>query len=278
MTTDRYAVIGHPIDHSRSPEIHQAFARATDDDIRYERIDPGPDGFDEAVTGFFASGGKGLNITVPFKETAYAWCDRTGEAASRAGVVNTLTVDALAGAIVGDNTDGVGLVRDLENNLGVTIADTRILVVGAGGAARGVVGPLLDAGPATLTIANRTERRAHLLAGDFWDVGPIQALSFDALADEAPFDRVINATAAGLGGGAPPIPDGLLRDGGVAYDLVYGDKAEPFLAWAREAGAAIASDGLGMLVEQAAESFRIWRGAHPDTAPVLAAMRAGETP
>lgn len=278
MTTDRYAVIGHPIDHSRSPEIHLAFARTSDDDIRYERIDPGPEGFDEGATGFFASGGKGLNVTVPFKETAYQWCDRTGDAAGRAGVVNTLSVDASAGAIVGDNTDGVGLVRDLEENLGVTLSDTRVLLLGAGGAARGVVGPLLDAGPTTLTIANRTERRAHLIAGDFWDVGPIQAISFDELADEAPFDRVINATAAGLGGGVPPLPDDVLREGGVAYDLVYGDKAEPFLTWARGAGAVIATDGLGMLVEQAAESFRIWRGVHPDTGSVLAAMRAGETP
>ncbi len=278
MTTERYAVVGHPIDHSRSPEIHLAFARASDDDIRYERIDPGPDGFDQAVTGFFASGGKGLNVTVPFKETAYQWCDRTGEAAARAGVANTLTVDASAGAIVGDNPDGIGLVRDLEDNLGVDLSGSRILVLGAGGAARGVVGPLLDAGPAALTIANRTERRAHLLAGDFWDVGPIQGVSLDGLGGEAPFDCVINATAAGLAGGAPPLPDGLLRDGGVAYDLVYGDKAEPFLAWARAAGAALATDGLGMLVEQAAESFRIWRGIPPDTAPVLAAMRAGQTP
>jgi len=278
MTTDRYAVIGHPIDHSRSPEIHFAFARASDDDIRYERIDPGPEGFDEGATGFFASGGKGLNVTIPFKKTAYEWCDRTGDAAGRAGVVNTLSVDASAGAIVGDNTDGVGLVRDLEDNLGVTLSETRILVLGAGGAARGVVGPLLDAGPAALTVANRTERRAHMLAGDFWDVGPIHGTAFEDLGAEEPFDRVINATAAGLGGGAPPIPDGLLREGGVAYDLVYGDKAEPFLAWARGAGASIATDGLGMLVEQAAEAYRIWRGLQPDTGPVLAAMRAGETP
>jgi shikimate dehydrogenase len=278
MSTDRYAVIGHPVDHSRSPEIHLAFARATDDDIRYERLDPGPEGFDKGVTGFFASGGQGLNVTVPFKETAFEWCDRAGEAASRAGVVNTLTVDAAEGVILGDNTDGIGLVRDLGDNRGVTLADARVLILGAGGAARGVVGPLLDAGPATLAVANRTERRAHLLAGDLWDASPIQGLSLDELADEAAFDIVINATAAGLGGSAPPVPADVLAAGGVAYDLVYGDKAGPFLAWAREAGAGTATDGLGMLVEQAAESYRIWRGVQPDTRSVLAAMRGGETP
>jgi len=278
MPTDDYAVIGHPIDHSRSPEIHAAFARYTGDEIRYERIDPGPEGFDEAVTGFFAQGGQGLNVTVPFKEIAYQWCDRAAGTAERAGVVNTLTVDSTEGEIVGHNTDGVGLVRDLDDNLGVTLADRRVLVVGAGGAARGIVGPLLEAEVAAMVVANRTERRAHLIAGDFYDTGPITGISLDEMAEADPFDILINATAAGLGGYLPHVAESVLRDGGVAYDLIYGEKARHFLDWAGNAGAGLCADGLGMLVEQAAESFRIWRGLHPDTRHVLADLRAGETP
>lgn len=273
MATDRYAVIGHPVDHSLSPEIHAAFARETGEDLVYERIDAPPDGFDAAAAGFFDAGGRGVNVTVPFKAEAYVWCARASERATRAGVVNTLAVGD-DGVIAGDNTDGVGLVRDLGGNLGVTLAGGRLLLVGAGGAVRGVLGPLLEAGPATVTIANRTAARAHELADAFADAGAIQGASFEALAGTAPFDVVVNASAASLGGAVPPLPDGVLRPGGTVYDLMYGDSARPFLDWGRAAGAATAVDGLGMLVEQAAESFRIWRGVHPGTAAVLARLRA----
>jgi len=269
---DRYAVIGHPVAHSLSPTIHARFAAQTGQALEYGRIDAPADGFATAASGFFATGGRGLNVTVPFKAKAFAWSGRASERAARARVVNTLTATA-DGTVEGDNTDGTGLVRDLTVNLGLGLAGTRILLVGAGGAARGVTGPLLEAGPGALVVANRTAERAQALAEAFGDTGPVHGCGFDALCAEAPFDVVINATAASLGGELPPLPDSVVGAGGTVYDMMYGEPAHPFLDWGRRAGAVRAVDGLGMLVEQAAESFRIWRGARPDTDPVLAELR-----
>lgn len=271
---DRYAVIGHPVEHSLSPAIHARFAEQTGEALEYGRIDVPRDGFVAAAARFFAEGGRGLNVTVPFKAEARAWCTRASAPARRAGAVNTLSA-AADGTVDGDNTDGPGLVRDLVGNLGLTLAGARLLLVGAGGAARGVLEPLLTAGPAEVVIANRTPARAQELAAAFAADGPVTGGGFDALADSGAFDVIINASAASLGGRLPPLPDGLVRRGGAVYDMMYGPAAGPFLDWGRRAGAATAVDGLGMLVEQAAESFHIWRGVRPRTAPVLAALRAG---
>ncbi len=263
---DRYAVIGHPVAHSKSPWIHAQFARATGEDIAYDAIDAPPAGFVAAVEKFRAAGGKGLNVTLPFKEEAFRLCAGTSARAAAAQAVNTLVLDRAQP--FGDNTDGVGLVRDLTVNLGRSLAGAHVLLLGAGGAAQGVLAPLAEAGAAAIVVANRTPARAEALAARLRGVA---ACSFDALAGRA-FDLVVNATSAGLGGELPRLPPGLFRPGALAYDMVYGRDTE-FLAMARAAGAA-ASDGLGMLVEQAAESFLVWRGVRPDTREVLAALRA----
>jgi shikimate dehydrogenase len=264
--TDHYAVFGHPIAHSKSPHIHAAFARQTGQDMTYEAILAPLDGFAASVAAFIAAGGRGANVTVPFKEEAFELASRLSPRAERAGAVNTLAFDA--NGILGDNTDGAGLVADLTRNLHCTLAGTRILLLGAGGAARGVIGPLLDQRPATLVIANRTVSRAQELA-DLFDRG-VLACGFDAV--NTPFDLVINATAASLAGELPPLSPGIFTVDTLAYDMMYG-RDTPFLGFARAEGAATA-DGLGMLVEQAAEAFHRWRGVRPDTAPVIAALRA----
>jgi shikimate dehydrogenase len=264
--TDRYAVFGHPIAHSKSPQIHAAFARQTGQDMTYEAILAPKDGFAASVADFVAAGGRGANVTVPFKEEAYRLANRLSSRAQRAGAVNTLSFEA--GAVVGDNTDGAGLVADLTRNQHCALAGRRILLLGAGGAARGVIEPLLDQQPAALVIANRTVSRAQDLAALF-DRGA-RACGFDAL--DSPFDLVINATAASLAGELPPLSPRVFTPDTLAYDMMYG-RDTPFLAFARAHGAANA-DGLGMLVEQAAEAFYLWRGARPDTAPVIAALRA----
>jgi shikimate dehydrogenase len=246
---DRYAVIGNPVAHSKSPWIHAQFARATGEDIDYGRIEAPPDGFVRAVEAFRAQGGKGLNVTLPFKGEAFRFCAATSERAAAAQAVNTLVLDR--GKPWGDNTDGVGLVRDLEVNLGRRLGGARVLLMGAGGAAQGVIGPLAQA------LAARVRGAA--------------ACGYEALAGRS-FDLVVNATSAGLAGELPPLPAGLFAPGAFAYEMVYG-RVTPFMAMARAAGAQVA-DGLGMLVEQAAESFLVWRGVRPDTAPVLAALRA----
>ncbi|MSQ53945.1 MAG: shikimate dehydrogenase [Betaproteobacteria bacterium] len=263
---DRYAVIGNPVTHSKSPWIHAEFARQTGQDIDYGRIEAPLEGFEAAVATFRAAGGRGLNVTLPFKEGAYRIATHLSERARAAAAVNTLTF--AANGTSGDNTDGVGLVRDLQQNLGFALRGRRVLLVGAGGAAQGVVQPLIAAGVARLVIANRTAERARALAGRF---AGLRGCGFGELAEER-FELVINATSAGLSGHAPELPPGILDAGGVAYDMVYG-RDTPFLAQARALGAR-ACDGLGMLVEQAAESFFIWRGVHPQTAPVLQALRA----
>lgn len=264
---DRYAVIGHPIAHSKSPWIHAQFARATGEDLTYDAIDAPLDGFVAAVEKFRAAGGKGLNVTLPFKQQAFHYCAGSTARAATAQAVNTLLLDREQP--FGDNTDGVGLVRDITVNLGRRLAGAQVLLLGAGGAAQGVIAPLVEAGAAALVVANRTTARAQALATR---LPGIVACGFDALAGRA-FDVVVNATSAGLSGELPRLPKGLFRPGALAYDLVYGRDTE-FLAMARAAGAAT-SDGLGMLVEQAAESFLVWRGVRPATRPVLAALRAG---
>ncbi len=261
--SDRYAVIGNPVAHSKSPWIHAEFARAAGHDIEYTRIEAPLDAFAQALERFRAAGGKGVNVTVPFKQQAFELCRRTSDRARVAQAANTLVL----GDAFGDNTDGVGLVRDISGNLGLSLKGKRLLLLGAGGAAQSVVGALLDAGVARLAIANRTVSRAQALAARF--PGSL-ACGYDTLAGQS-FDVVINATSAGLANASPPLPAGVLGKDMLAYDMLYG-RDTPFLAAARVAGAR-ACDGLGMLVEQAAESFFLWRGVRPATRPVLAKLR-----
>jgi shikimate dehydrogenase len=263
--TERYALIGHPVAHSKSPWIHQRFASATRQDMEYGLIEAPLDRFVETVEAFRDNGGRGLNVTVPFKEQAFAWCRDTTARAARAEAVNTLMLEEGRG----DNTDGVGLVRDVTVNLGVPLAGKAVLIMGAGGAARGVVPALLESGVGRVVLANRTMGRAEAVAARF-DL--VDARTFESLVGER-FDVIVNATSAGLSGEVAGLPAALLGAGVLAYDMTYGSET-PFLAAARRAGAQV-SDGLGMLVEQAAESFLVWRGVRPDTAPVLAELRGG---
>ncbi|QNM96933.1 shikimate dehydrogenase [Chitinimonas koreensis] len=268
--TDRYAVLGNPVAHSKSPAIHAAFAAQTGQKLRYERIEAPLAGFIETVADFFAMGGAGCNVTVPFKEEAFRFANLLTERAEQAGAVNTLWLDDEG--VTGDNTDGVGLVRDLRRHL--ALAGRRVLLLGAGGAARGAIGALLAERPAALVVANRSADKAALLAERFAALGPIRGCGYEDLAGE-PFDLVVNATSASLAGAALPLPASLWRPETVAYDMMYGRGLTPFLEQARAGGAGPLLDGLGMLVEQAAEAFFLWRGARPDTAPVLADLRAG---
>ena len=273
--TDRYAVIGHPIAHSKSPAIHAAFARQTGQDLEYGRLLGALDDFTGDVRRFLAAGGRGLNVTVPFKEQAWALADERSARAELAGAVNTL-IRLDDGRLRGDNTDGVGLVRDLSENHDFDFTGTRVLMLGAGGAARGVLQPLLETGLARLVIANRTASKALELARLGAALGPVEGCGFDGLAGER-FDLIINATSAGLADAVPAIPDDCLAPGGWIYDMLYGDRPTPFCRWGSEHGAARVLDGLGMLVEQAAESFRLWRGVRPDTAPVIESLRQPES-
>jgi len=268
--TDRYAVIGNPVQHSRSPQIHAAFAAQTDQDMSYERLLGDLEDFESDVAGFFGAGGCGLNVTVPFKERACRLADSLSPRARAAGAVNTLI--GSDGVLYGDNTDGVGLVRDLGCNHMFGLAGARILLLGAGGAARGVLRPLLDEKPSCLTIANRTASKAVALADAAAGCGPVEGYGLDQLAGRQ-FDLIINGTAAGLVAAVPQIPDDCLAEGGWTYDMLYAKKPTAFVEWGRAHGAARALDGLGMLVEQAAESFRLWRGVQPDTAPVIESLR-----
>ncbi len=266
--TDTYAVFGNPIAHSKSPRIHAEFARQTGQDMRYAALLTPLQDFTETVLAFRAGGGRGANVTVPFKEAAWALCGRRSERAELAGAVNTLKFEGEE--IYGDNTDGAGLVRDLTANLGVPLAGRRILLMGAGGAARGVLGPLLEQRPDALFIVNRTADKATALATLFAGRGAVAGGGYDAA--RGPYDVVVNATAASLAGDLPPLPEDVFAPGALAYDMMYG-RDTPFLAFARGRGAR-AADGLGMLVEQAAEAFFLWRGVRPLTAPVIALLRA----
>lgn len=269
---DRYAVVGNPIGHSKSPAIHAAFAEQTGQELGYEALLFELEGFSAQAEAFFHAGGKGLNVTVPFKLDAWEFADVLSNRAKRAGSVNTL-LTGKDNQTYGDNTDGVGLVRDIQGNHAGSIAGKRVLVLGAGGAVRGVLAVILAEQPESLVIANRTVSKAYTLAEEFADLGAVSASSFDDLAGQQ-FDLVINGTAASLQGDLPPLPNGILASDAWCYDMMYGANETPFNAWAREQGAEKTMDGLGMLVEQAAESFFIWRHVRPQTAPVIASMRA----
>jgi shikimate dehydrogenase len=268
--TDRYAVAGNPIAHSKSPFIHAEFARQTSQDLQYERLLAPLDGFRAAVENFRAEGGRGLNVTLPFKLEAFELAHEHSDRAADAQAVNTLKFEG--STLYGDNTDGVGLLRDVVHNLNFGIQGRSVLLMGAGGAAQGVVGPLLSARPERLVIANRTVEKAQRLAQQFAGRGPLSAGGYAAIAGQQ-FDLVINATAASLSDSVPDLPEGVFARDALAYDMMYG-KGMAFIEFASSQGAARVADGIGMLVEQAAESFFIWRGVRPQTSPVIAALRA----
>ncbi|QEZ47776.1 shikimate dehydrogenase [Cupriavidus oxalaticus] len=277
-TPDQYVVIGNPIAHSRSPAIHAAFARQTGEAVQYGRLEAPLDGFADTVRKFFTDGGYGCNVTVPFKLEAYDLADRLTERAEAAGAVNTLWIED--GLIHGDNTDGVGLVRDIQDNLDTLVEGKRVLLLGAGGAAMGAMLPLIEARPSRIVVANRTASRASDMLEEFVEAadqfgvelwgGGLDAL--EGLSEDEACDIVINASSSSLHGEVPPLPEFLLGEGVLAYDMMYGAEPTVFLQFAARCGART-SDGLGMLVEQAAEAFYIWRGVRPRTAPVLAELR-----
>jgi shikimate dehydrogenase len=269
---DRYVVIGNPVSHSLSPAIHARFAEQTGDRIEYSALLAPLDGFRATARRFFESGGRGANVTLPFKVEAFALADDAGARAREAGAANFL-MRFDDGRIHADNTDGAGLVADLRGNLRVALRGARILLLGAGGAARGVLGPLLAEAPRGVVIANRTPERARELAARFAAQGSLEACALDAIPGGV-FDVVLNATSTSTHGEALAIPASVFGTGTLAYDMAYGHAADEFLAGAR-ARSARTSDGLGMVVEQAAESWLLWRGRRPATAPVLAALRAG---
>lgn len=270
--TDQYAVMGNPIAHSKSPSIHKQFAEQTGQLLEYSAILVEKNAFLQAVEEFQAKGGKGLNITVPFKEQAWQYVNEHSKRAELAGAVNTIVFKE-DGSCMGDNTDGVGLINDIVKNNHGQIAGNHILVLGAGGATRGIVGPLLNEKPAQLVIANRTAEKAVLLAEDFLPQGNVRGCGLDQIGDQK-FDVIINATAASLQGEVPALPDNIYAADGWCYDLMYSAEPTAFMQWSKQQGAMVMLDGLGMLVEQAAESFYLWRGVRPDTAPVLASLRA----
>jgi shikimate dehydrogenase len=272
---DQYGVVGHPVAHSWSPFIHGMFARQTGEQLIYRLHDVLPQDFRAYVLDFFSRGGRGLNVTVPHKVAAAELANELTPRAERATAVNTLAIQR-DNRILGDNTDGAGLVHDLRDNLSVNLAGRRVLIVGAGGATRGVVAPLLVLRPAELVIANRTAERAHAFAADFQDLGAVRGCGFDELGDVA-YDVVINATSASLAGEVPAIPASVIKNDSLCYDMAYSKGDTPFLKWAKETGCARAVQGWGMLVEQAAESFQLWRGVRPQTRPVLEALRERAT-
>lgn len=262
---DKYAVFGNPVKHSKSPFIHTLFAEQTQQPLSYEAIEAPLEGFEESVKAFITSGGKGCNVTVPFKEQAFALASVLSERAQLAGAVNTLKV-LDDGGLLGDNTDGAGLVADLHLN-NVSLEGKKILLLGAGGAARGAVLPLLEQQVACLDIANRTESKAQTLAQLFANYGQVRGLGFDEISEQ--YDVVINSTSASLTGELPPVCERLIVKGAAVYDMAYGQEPTVFVQWAQEQGAYKAMDGLGMLVAQAAESFTVWRGIRPGMRQVL---------
>jgi len=269
--TDHYAVMGNPIAHSLSPFIHTEFARQTGQKMEYTAIQVDAGGFDQAVGNFKASGGKGLNVTLPFKQEAWRLVDSHSPDAARAGAVNTIVFQQ-DGRLHGDNTDGAGLVRDIVVNHRYQIRGRRLLLMGAGGAARGVLHPLLAQGPAELVIANRTADRAVALAADFKGTPMVSGCGYSELSQRQ-FDLLINATAASLHGDLPPLPENILASQACCYDMMYGQGTTVFLQWASEHGAAVCVDGLGMLVEQAAAAFELWRRVRPDSMAVIRLLR-----
>jgi len=273
MTNAQYVVIGNPIAHSKSPLIHTNFAQQTQQALNYETllVDTKIGAFQQAIADFQKNNGKGCNITVPFKQEAWQLATQRQPRAEKAGAVNTLWFEQ--GRIIGDNTDGVGLVRDLVHNHQCQITGKRLLILGAGGAVRGVLSPLLAEKPTQCVIANRTVSKAETLAEIFADEGKITPTSFTALAGQQ-FDIIINGTSASLQGELPPLPDNMFAKNAWAYDMMYGAKPTPFMTWATQHGATQILDGLGMLVEQAAESFYLWRGVRPKTQPIIELVRS----
>ncbi|HET9105805.1 MAG TPA: shikimate dehydrogenase [Steroidobacteraceae bacterium] len=269
---DQYGVVGHPVAHSLSPFIHAMFARQTGQAMSYRLFDFAPEVLEERIADFFAQGGRGLNITLPYKVAAVAHASELTQRARHAGAVNTLALRG-DGAILGDNTDGVGLMQDLCVNQRVSVTRRRVLIIGAGGAARGVLGPLLGMEPELVVIANRTADRAKALAAAFSQLGNVQGVGYRYIAGGA-FDLIINATSASLTGEIPDVPVAVLGPDTFCYDMAYGKGDTPFVRWCRDLGCRAAVPGWGMLVEQAAESFRLWRGVRPLTGPVLAALTA----
>tara|TARA_R110001592_G_scaffold363043_1_gene679568 strand:- start:50372 stop:51208 length:837 start_codon:yes stop_codon:yes gene_type:complete len=269
--TDKYAVFGNPIKHSKSPAIHAAFARQCGRELQYRAVLVKPDGFDLAARKFFDGGGAGLNVTLPFKRDAFAFADRLSVRAERAGAVNTLSRSE-DGFIEGDNTDGIGLVRDMIANLGWAVQGLRILMLGAGGAARGVLEPLLREKPQQLLVVNRTAQKAQQLAEEFADIGPVSGGGY-SLVNGNSFDLIINASSAGLSGDTPQLPGTVLTERSCCYDMIYGAKPTAFMRWAAHHTAWAVADGLGMLVEQAAQSFYIWQHLRPETRPVIRQIR-----
>jgi shikimate dehydrogenase len=267
--TDRYAVIGNPISHSKSPLVHGGFARQSKQDMVYTTLEAPLEGFAAAVTAFRSGGGRGLNVTTPFKLEALAYATERGQRARLAGAVNCMKFEG--DKVLAENFDGVGLVNDIQSNLGFRVAGRRVLLLGAGGAARGAIGPLLEERPAKLVIANRMLSKAQALEREFSAHGKVAAAGYPDLASER-FDIVLNCTSASQRGELPPVPKEAFSAGCLAYELVYGKGLTPFLRFAREAGAARLADGVGMLVEQAAEAFLWWRGVRPETRPMIEAI------
>lgn len=268
---DNYAVFGNPIKHSKSPVIHAMFAQQCAQELQYRAVRVELDGFRKAANAFFEGGGSGLNITVPFKHEAFDYANRLSDRAMRAGAVNTLSL-AQDGTIEGDNTDGIGLVRDMIANLGWAVQGLRVLILGAGGAVRGVLEPLLRERPRELLIVNRTPEKAQQLVEEFSDIAPLEGGAY-SLIGERQFDVIINATSAGLSGEMPELPSSLLTERSCCYDMVYSAEPTPFMRWAAHHAAWAVADGLGMLVEQAAQSFYIWRRVRPETRPVIHQLR-----
>lgn len=264
---DHYAVMGNPITHSLSPQIHQQFAEQTQQKLSYQAIEAPIDNFPAMVEQFRTAGGKGLNVTVPFKQEAWELADKRSEFAERAGAVNTLWFDE-DNQIIGDNTDGRGMVRDIVVNLKQAIKNKRILILGAGGAVRGVIEPIFKESPLSCVIANRTASRAEQLAELFSDCGDISAIEYAGLAGQE-FDLIINGTSASLQGELPPLPQNILAESAVCYDMMYSKTATEFVKWGQQQGAILSVDGLGMLIEQAAESFKLWRGVRPETKQLI---------
>lgn len=273
---DKYAVIGNPISHSKSPDIHTMFANQTNQAMEYTTIQAEVGSFNQAVQSFIANKGRGLNVTLPFKQDAFRLANHLSDIAQKSGAVNTLIIESNA-IIRGDNTDGIGLVRDLKQNLDIPLQQCRILIIGAGGAVRGILPSLFNEKPAAISLVNRTESKTLALTSLFAELYDIKPISFKSLSGHK-FDLIINGTSSSLDNTLPPLPDNILEKGGYCYDLMYADKPTIFVKWGFEQGASQSTDGIGMLVEQAAESFFLWRKIRPETQIVIQALKQDLTP
>ncbi|MEC9375744.1 MAG: shikimate dehydrogenase [Pseudomonadota bacterium] len=270
IKAQRYAVIGHPVAHSKSPQIHKLFAKQIGGEIEYEAIDVKKDKLEECIKVFLEHGGRGLNITLPHKQNVLVYLDQVSTRAKIAGAVNTIT-KADNGKLMGDNTDGVGLITDLKHNLGVKIKGSTILILGAGGAARGILSPLFEESPKEMAIANRTISKAEKIMIDFKKQGNLKVYEFEQLKEKT-FDIIINATSVGIKENSAPFPNEIIRPGAVCYDLSYSLTDTPFISWAKNLGCKNTYSGLGMLIEQAAESFMLWHGVRPNTKNILSKL------